>query len=78
VNINPPTIVPKKMEEASHDNQAPIIPPTAMLASNKKNHIARLKSGVRSCGKIVRFRRNRGEAKREMGVSAGPITTDRP
>jgi hypothetical protein len=46
VNINPPTIVPKKMEEASPDNQTPIIPPTAMLASNPKNHIAGLKSGV--------------------------------
>jgi hypothetical protein len=43
------------MEKASPNNQAPIIPPTAMLASNQKNQIASLKPAfrVRGRGTIV-------------------------
>jgi hypothetical protein len=47
--------MPKEIEKASPDNQAPVIPPTAMLASNQKNQIASLKPGfkVRARGTIV-------------------------
>jgi hypothetical protein len=55
VNVKPPAIMPKEMPKASPDNQAPIIPPTAMLASNQRNQIASLKPGltVRAGGTIV-------------------------
>jgi hypothetical protein len=47
MNVKPLAIMPKEMEKASPDNQAPIIPPTAMLASNQKNQIASLKPGLK-------------------------------
>jgi hypothetical protein len=71
VNMKPPIIMPDKMASKSlPDNQASTIPPTAVLASNQKNHIASLKRGLRSCGKIVLFPRNRGEPKPWIGVRA--------
>jgi hypothetical protein len=59
------------MEKASPDNQAPIIPPTAMLASNQKIEIASLKPafGVRGRGTIVASVGNRRYAARTIRVS---------
>jgi hypothetical protein len=55
MKMKPPTTIPKEIEKASPNNQAPIIPPTAMLASNQKNQIASLKPAfkVRGRGTIV-------------------------
>ena len=55
VNVKPPPIMPKETEKASPNNQAPIIPPMAMLASNQRNQIASLKPAfrVRGRGTIV-------------------------
>jgi hypothetical protein len=42
VNMRPPTIMPEKMASMplpDNQNQAPIIPPMARLASNQKFHI---------------------------------------
>jgi hypothetical protein len=33
---NPPATMPTAMAKSSSDDQAPIVPPTAMLASNQK------------------------------------------
>jgi hypothetical protein len=41
VNMKPPNIMPEKMASKplpDNQKQAPIIPPTAMLASNQKIH----------------------------------------
>jgi len=47
--------MPNEIEKASPNNQEPIIPPTATLASNQRNQIASLKPGltVRASGAIV-------------------------
>jgi hypothetical protein len=45
VNMNPPNIMPEKMASKplpDNQNQAPIIPPVAMLASNQKIQVRRL------------------------------------
>jgi hypothetical protein len=57
VYMRPPARMPTEMATSSPDNQAPIIPPTATLASNQKNQIASLKPafGVRGGGTIVAF-----------------------
>ena len=45
--MKPPTIMPPtEMAEPLSDSQAPIIPPTAMLASNQKIQIANLVNGA--------------------------------
>ena len=45
VNMKPPNIMPEKMASKplpDNQNQAPIIPPVAMLASNQKIQVGRL------------------------------------
>ena len=55
MKMKPPTTMPKEIEKPSPNNQAPIIPPMAILASNEKNQIASLKPAfrVRGRGTIV-------------------------
>ena len=68
MKMKPPTTIPKEIEKASPNNQAPIIPPTAMLASNQKNQIASLKPAfrVRGRGTIVASVGNRRYAARTI------------
>jgi hypothetical protein len=47
-NMKPPSIMPAKMVAKplpDNQNQAPIIPPIAMLASNQKTHVAKFFTG---------------------------------
>jgi hypothetical protein len=70
--MKPPTIMPPtEMTEPLSDSQAPIIPPTAMLASNQKNQIASLVNGACRFG-----------AHHFLGMSApigsAPLASNRP
>ena len=73
MNVKPPAIMPKEIEKASPDNQAPIIPPTAMLASNQKNQMAGLKPAfrVRGRGTIVASVEIVATQRGRSGVSRG-------
>jgi hypothetical protein len=46
VNMKPPVIMPEAMVKPLADNQAPIIPPTAMLASNQEIQTASVRGAV--------------------------------
>jgi hypothetical protein len=64
MNVKPPAMMPPKDKAKSlPDNQAPIIPPEAMLASNQKIQIARLFIGDRPLGRSGGSDRAKGIAK---------------
>ncbi len=62
VNAKPPIMIPSKDEAKSpRDNHAPIIPPTAVLASNQKIQIGRLFIGDRSPEEEWRLKPSEGD-----------------